>query len=142
MLSIFMKISMLMAAINTKKSRYLCEMSLVYKEISISSNIVPYVQPIYHGPYENSTSISTLSHYPNTITLFPFQSHFPLFNPTIIQISIPLFVHQSHSFECTFIIPLLLFLYIPIFFIRPTKGLELSSYKLGYRYGLENLYLC
>jgi len=61
------------------------------------------------GPYADPT-ISTVSHYPNTIPLFPFQPHFPLFNPTII-ILIPLFAHQSHSFGCIFIIPLLLFLY-------------------------------
>ena len=61
-------------------------------------------------PHANPTII-TLSHYPNTIPLFPFQSHFPLLNPTII-ISIPLFVHQSHFFGHIFIIPLLLFLYI------------------------------
>ncbi|KIK05666.1 hypothetical protein K443DRAFT_3675 [Laccaria amethystina LaAM-08-1] len=51
------------------------------------------------GPYANPT-ISTISHYPKTILLFPFQSHFPFFNPTIV-ILIPLFVHQSHSFGLT-----------------------------------------
>ena len=61
-------------------------------------------------PHANPTII-TLSHYPNTIPLFPFQSHFPLLNPTII-ISIPLFAHQSHFFGRILIIPLLLFSYI------------------------------
>ena len=61
-------------------------------------------------PHANPTII-TLSHYPNTIPLFPFQSHFPLFNPTII-ISIPLFAHQSHFFGHILIVPLLLFSYI------------------------------
>ena len=61
-------------------------------------------------PHANPTII-TLSHYPNTIPLFPFQSHFPLLTPTVI-ISIPLFAHQSHFFGRIFIIPLLLFSYI------------------------------
>ena len=64
--------------------------------------------------------------YPNTIPLFPFQSHFPLLNPTII-ISIPLFAHQSHFFGRILIIPLLLFSYI----LCPSCVLELFRHIIG-----------
>ena len=83
-------------------------------------------------PYANPTII-TLSHYLNTIPLFPFQSHFPLLNPTII-ISIPLFAHQSHFFRHIFIIPLLLFSYILVWcicwsYIYKRKG-QRSTYSV------------
>ena len=70
-------------------------------------------------PHANPTII-TLSHYLNTIPLFPFQSHFPLLNPTII-ISIPLFAHQSHFFGHISIIPLLLFSYILLIHYMSSK---------------------
>ena len=75
----------------------------------------------------------------NTIPLFPFQSHFPLFNPTII-ISIPLFAHQSHFFGRIFIIPLLLFSYIlGKILLKVALTLQITWISVVLRLGLESV---
>ena len=76
--------------------------------------------PLWAGsPYPNPTIFQ--SHYPNfnptiliSIPLSLFQSHYPLFNPTL--------GHQSHSFTCIFIIPLLLFVTFRSEWVRTSKN--------------------
>jgi len=89
-----------------KESRYLCEMSLVYKAISVfleecSANL-PWPLCQSHYQYSMYLTIKTQSHsslfnltFPFSIPLSPFPSHFLCINPTLCA-PIPLFQVHIH----------------------------------------------